>query len=56
MAEFAAKYKNVKTKQDFNWYRKVSKYEIDSNKVDWVDLQREKERQNRKNVGDRKQE
>jgi len=31
MADFAEKYKKVKTDQDFNWYRKVSKYEIDSN-------------------------
>jgi hypothetical protein len=46
----------VKTAQDFNWYRKVSKYDIDSNQVNWLELQREKDRQNRKNVGTRKTE
>ena len=34
----------------------MSKYDIDANRVDWNDLAREKERQNRKNVGDRKTE
>lgn len=55
-ANFRSRSNNVKTDQDFNWYRKVSKYDIDANQVDWVDLMREKERQNRKNVGDRKRE
>ena len=44
------------TTQDFNWYRKVSKYEIDANLVDWNELMKEKDRQNRINIGKRKEE
>jgi uncharacterized lipoprotein YddW (UPF0748 family) len=46
----------MKTTQDFNWYRKVSKYDIDANQVDWNDLMKEKDRQNRINISKRKEE
>ena len=35
---------NTKTDQDMNFYRKVSKYDLDQNKVDWNALLKERER------------
>lgn len=37
---------HVTTSQDFNFYRKVSKYDLDRQSVDWSALLKERERQN----------
>lgn len=44
------------TSQDFNFYRKVSKYELDRMSVDWSALLKERERQVTKNGKSREKE
>lgn len=39
----------VEDKRDMNFYRKVSKYELDRLKVDWKELMRERQRQMKSN-------
>lgn len=45
-----------KSDEDTNFYRKVSKYDIDRMNVDWVELNRERARQMTANAKTRKTE